>query len=139
MVCSATKDKSFNPLTSRIRSVRIEPFIDVAIACRFCEDPLCVASCPRKALRQNEKTGVIVVDEYKCDGCGWCIQACEFGAITLHPSKRTVISCDLCDGKALCVEFCTRKALETLTIDALSAKARKSAIEKLFKSFISLP
>jgi Fe-S-cluster-containing dehydrogenase component len=90
-----------------------------------------VASCPREALRQNEKTGVIIVDDVKCDACGWCIEACEFGAITLHPSKKTVISCDLCDDKPLCVEFCTRRALDAITLDALATKARKSVIEKL--------
>ena len=88
LVCSATKDKNFNPLTSQIRAVRIEPFIDVALACRFCEDAPCVAACPRDALRQNETTGIIIADEYKCNGCGWCIEACEFGAITFHSSKK---------------------------------------------------
>jgi len=134
LICSATKDKNFNPRASRIRAIRIEPFIDVALACRFCEDAPCVAACPRDALRQNEATGIIVADEDKCNGCGWCIEACKFGAITFHISKKLVITCDLCEGQPqpLCVEFCTRKALTLSTLEAISNKTRRSAVEKLF-------
>jgi len=132
LACSATKDKNFNPLTSRIRVIRIEPYIDVALACRFCEDAPCVVACPRNALRQNETTGIIIVDEYKCIGCSWCIEACTFGAITYHANKKTVITCDLCDGKPLCIEFCTRKALELSTLEAVSNRARRSVVKELF-------
>jgi Fe-S-cluster-containing hydrogenase component 2 len=133
LVCSATKDKNFNPLASRIRVIKIDPFIDVALACRFCEDAPCVAACPRDALEQSQETGIIMVDEEKCNGCGWCIEACEFGAITFHTRKKTVITCDLCDGEALCFEFCPRKALRLSTLQALSGRVRRSVVEKLFK------
>jgi carbon-monoxide dehydrogenase iron sulfur subunit len=132
LICSATKDKSFNPRGSRIRVIRIEPFIDVALACRFCEDAPCVAACPRDALEQSQGTSVIMVDEDKCNGCGWCIEACQFGAITFHASKKTVIACDLCDGEALCIEFCPRKALKLSTLQARSDRARVTAVRKLF-------
>ncbi len=132
LICSATKDKSFNPNSSRIRVIRIEPFIDVALACRFCEDAPCVAACPRDALEQSQGSGIIMVDADKCNGCGWCIEACQFGAITFHTSKKAVITCDLCDGEALCIEFCPRKALKLSTLQALSDEARISAARKLF-------
>lgn len=131
LVCSAQKSKGFNPMKSRIRVARIEPFIDVALACRFCENARCVTSCPRKVLTQNPVTGTITVDENRCSGCCWCVEACEFGAITIHSDKKIVASCDLCDGKPLCIEFCPRKALELLTPYAISSKARKSAVKRL--------
>ncbi|MGD8506987.1 MAG: 4Fe-4S dicluster domain-containing protein [Candidatus Bathyarchaeota archaeon] len=134
LACSVMKEKNFNPLTSRIRVVSIEPYIDVALACRFCEDAHCVAACPRDALGRSEETGVIITDEQKCDGCCWCLEACEFGAITLHIGKRSAITCDLCDGNPLCIEFCPRKALELSTLDALSTKTRMSIVKKLFQS-----
>jgi len=133
LACSVTKEKTFNPKMSRIRLVRIDPFIDMAIACRLCEDPPCVASCPRDALRQSEENGVIIVNDEKCDGCGWCIEACDFGAISIHPDKKTVVACDLCDGEPLCVEMCTRKALELSTLNTLSNKTRNSVVKKLFR------
>ena len=131
LVCSATKDKNFNPRKSRIRVVRIDPYIDAAVACRLCDDAPCVAACPRDALSQHETSGIVVVEEGKCNGCGWCIAACEFGAITYDRGKKGVFSCDLCDAKPVCVEFCTRKALEFTTLDVVSTKARKAVVEKL--------
>jgi Fe-S-cluster-containing dehydrogenase component len=83
LVCSLTKENGFNPLLSRIRSIRIEPTYNISIACCLCEDPTCVKSCPRSALSKNEETGIIQVDEDKCNGCAWCIESCEFGAIIL--------------------------------------------------------
>jgi Fe-S-cluster-containing hydrogenase component 2 len=131
MACSAKKSKGFNPAESRIRVARIEPFIDKTVTCRFCEDAPCVKSCPREALTQNETTGIIDIDENKCIGCSWCIEACEFGAIAIPPGKKIVVSCDLCDGQPLCVELCPRKALELLTPNGIGNKARKSAVKSL--------
>ncbi len=132
LACSAKKSKSLDPKKSRIRVERIEPFIDAAVACQFCEDAPCVISCPREALTQNSKTGIISVDEDKCIGCSWCIEACEFRAVTIPSGKKIVAFCDLCDGQPLCIELCPRKALELLTPNAMSNKARKSAVKKLF-------
>jgi len=67
--CSMTNDNTFNPSKSRIRALRLGPLNNIAVACRHCEDPACVAACPRDALRQEEDTGIIVVDEDACDGC----------------------------------------------------------------------
>lgn len=134
LVCSLSKDGAFNPKISRIRTVKIEPWIDMALVCRFCEDSACVRSCPRKALRQNEMEGLIVVDETRCDGCGWRINACNFGALALNPLKKAVVVCDLCGGDPLCVKCCIAEALELTTLDAISARARKSVVMDLFQN-----
>jgi TPP-dependent indolepyruvate ferredoxin oxidoreductase alpha subunit len=109
--CSWEKEKVFNPLKSRIRAIRLDPFSNVAIACKACKEAPCVAACPEKALTQSTETGVVTVDEDKCNGCGWCIEACDYGAITLHPDKRKVIVCDMCNGEPECVQFCPEGAL----------------------------
>jgi carbon-monoxide dehydrogenase iron sulfur subunit len=131
LVCSAKKNASLSPTMSRIRLARIEPFIDAALTCRLCENAPCVTCCPRNALRQDSKTGVIRIDETKCTGCRWCIEACAFGAMTIPSGKKVVFSCDLCDGRPVCVEICPRKALELLTHSAISNRARKSAVARL--------
>jgi indolepyruvate ferredoxin oxidoreductase alpha subunit len=51
------------------------------------------------------------VDEDKCNGCGWCIEACEYGAVTLHPNTRKAIVCDTCKGEPKCVQECPESAL----------------------------
>jgi TPP-dependent indolepyruvate ferredoxin oxidoreductase alpha subunit len=109
--CSSEKERVFNPLKSRIREVRLDPLSIMALTCRTCKDAPCVAACSKHALKQSKETGTITVDEDKCDGCGWCIQACEFGAVTLHPNTRKAIICDTCKGTPECVLACPEGAL----------------------------
>ena len=54
--CSLTKEKAFNPIKSRIRVVRQNQLVNMAVACRLCEDPSCVAACPRDALTRTNVT-----------------------------------------------------------------------------------
>ncbi len=133
--CSFSKEKAFNPLKSRIRVVRVNQLANMAVTCRLCEEPACVAACPKDALKQDEKTGIITLDKDKCNGCGWCIEACDYGAIMLHPESKVVYICDLCKekGEPQCIKWCPEEALTTVTSDTLAQKARLSAIKKLFQ------
>ena len=127
------KEPLWNPLRSRVRVIHFSPLFNAAMACRFCEDAPCVRACTRKALTQSLKGGVILVDESKCDGCNWCVQACPYGGITLHPDKTSVLVCDLCGGEPKCVEFCPEEALEVVSDDEAADKKWRSAIENAFK------
>jgi Fe-S-cluster-containing dehydrogenase component len=111
--------------------MRIEPTLNISMACRLCEDPTCVKSCPRKALSKDEEAGIIKLDEAKCNGCAWCIETCEFGAIALHPAKQTMVVCDLCDGEPKCVIYCPKEALKLMTTEEISQKTRKKALKAL--------
>jgi len=132
-ICALVKDQAFNPLKSRIRVVNLTPPDNLAVTCRLCNPPPCVEACPRDAIKQSEETGIILVDDNKCDGCGWCIEACDYGAITLHPELKVVRICDLCDGKPKCVEWCPEEALSFANKDILAQKARRTVVEKLFQ------
>ena len=113
-----------------------KPVVNMAVACRLCEEPACVAACPRDALTQSEETGAIIIDKDKCNGCGWCIEACDYGAMMLHPETKAVYICDLCKDKPegpQCVKWCPEEALTVVTSDVLAQKARISAIKKLFQ------
>ena len=109
--CSFEKEKVFNPLKSRIRSVRIGQTFNTAVTCKYCIEVPCINVCPEKAIRRSTETGVITIDEEKCNGCGWCIGACEYGAVTLHPTTRKVMICDTCGGDPKCIPFCPEGAL----------------------------
>ena len=109
-ICSVEKEKTFNPVKSRIRTIRLNPLSNIAVACRTCKNAPCAAACPKDALRQTEG-GAVRVDEEKCDGCGWCIEPCKYGAITLHPESRKAMLCDTCDGSPECVQWCPEGAL----------------------------
>jgi len=87
----------------------------MAITCRKCEDAPCVAACPKEdVLVQRPWDGLITVNEEECNGCGWCIEACDFGAITLHPEKKVAMVCDLCGGEPECVKFCAHGVFKTV-------------------------
>ncbi len=136
--CSADKTKSSDPLSSCIRVVNLEPQGSIAIACVLCDKAPCVASCPTKALRKSEKD-TIQVDEQKCTGCGWCIAACKFGAITLDPSKNVVSICDLCDQDPECVKLCPFEAIAYSTLEEAASKFKWSAMGRLLQELRSTP
>ena len=122
-VCSLRQEKAFRSSVSRIRTVRIYPHRNVSITCVLCEEPPCVDACPRDALAQDE-LGIVRVDVSKCVGCGLCMEACDFGAITIHPELRVALICNLCDGEPACIEACPEDALSLTTRD-LQAQMRR--------------
>jgi carbon-monoxide dehydrogenase iron sulfur subunit len=131
-VCALEKSEApWNPLVSRIRVLRFNSFLNAAMACRFCEDARCVTACPEKALAQSEANSVLIVDERKCKGCDWCIQACPHGGLALHPEKHLVMACDLCGGEPKCVDSCPEEALELVSDDEAAEKKWNTAIERL--------
>lgn len=137
--CSLTKHGSINPLLSRIRNVRIYPITMMSVTCRFCEDAPCVIACPRKALSQDLEAGIIHIDEDACDGCGWCIEACDFGAIVLNPATKLVEICDLCpdEDELPCVKFCAKEALSLSTPEVVAQKARRDVVTRLLQELVA--
>jgi len=138
--CSMTKTGAFDPNMSRIRVVRIEPVTMTAISCRLCEDAPCVLACPRDALSRSEVDGTIVVDTDKCDGCGWCVEACDFGAIILNPVTKNAEICNLCndvEGGPRCVEYCPKEALSLATPEVLRQRARRDVVAQLYEELLS--
>jgi Fe-S-cluster-containing dehydrogenase component len=56
--------------------------------CMQCENPPCTWVCPVSATYQTED-GVILVDESRCIGCGYCMVACPYGARYMVPAGDT--------------------------------------------------
>jgi len=146
LACSAKKEGVFNPLFSRIHSVRLEsiaePVISTAIACQLCEDPACVNVCPMNALEVNETDGTIIVHTegyaFDCKHCGWCMTACEFGAIILDPEVMLTRVCDLCPDERPeppCVKFCPKGALKLATIEEVEKESGSEAAKKILQEF----
>ena len=130
-ICSYTKTGEFNSYRSRIRTVRVDEVLITAVACRTCENAPCVIACPRDALSQDQETGIIRIDPTKCDGCAWCIEACDFGAISINPATTLAEICNLCqdepDGPQ-CVKWCPKEALVLTTPDQSAQRTRKKLI-----------
>jgi tetrathionate reductase subunit B len=83
--------------------------------CNQCENPPCVQVCPVGATFTTED-GVILVDEKRCIGCRYCIQACPYGARYLNPATETADKCTFCYHRITkgmlpaCVEVCPTQA-----------------------------
>jgi Fe-S-cluster-containing hydrogenase component 2 len=77
---------SYNTYRSRIRTVRVDEVLITAMACRTCDNAPCVTACPQDALSQDPATGIIHINAQKCDACAWCVEACDFGAISINPN-----------------------------------------------------
>lgn len=139
LACSITKHQAFNPAFSRIRNVRIEPIVMMSVACRTCSDAPCVIACPRDALTQDPERGIILVDEERCDGCGWCIEACDFGAILLNPATKRVEICDRCADldEPQCVKYCPKGALSMSVPEVAAQKVRREAVANLLQELLA--
>lgn len=139
-VCSFVHEGVFNPLLSRIKRVRIEPIVNIALSCQKCEDPDCVNACPQKALEKDEKTGSIKVNEDKCTGCAFCIRACPFGAISLSTESGIVLICDLCESteydEPQCIELCPREAISLKSVDQIGDENRIDAVKRLLSEML---
>lgn len=107
-MAKALKDVVISP---RIQIEKVNN-ISFAVACRHCDNPLCVKSCISGALTIND--GVISIDRDKCVGCYTCIMICPYGAVM--PSDTGVVQkCELCtqnsSGNPACVSGCPNGAI----------------------------
>ncbi|TCS61208.1 tetrathionate reductase subunit B [Varunaivibrio sulfuroxidans] len=79
--------------------------------CNHCEEPACIPVCPVGATYQK-KDGIVVVDNTRCVGCGYCVQACPYDARFINPKTRTADKCTFCTHRLeagllpACVETC---------------------------------
>jgi len=132
LACSLYKEGEVNPSRSRIHVVKWEEEgIDLPIVCQQCEEPLCEAVCPTKAITRNPDTGALVVDYNKCIGCRTCILACPFGGIAFDPVERRIMKCDLCEGEPKCAQFCPTEALAYVDFTRLTYMKKREAAKRL--------
>lgn len=83
--------------------------------CNHCANTPCIQVCPVGASYSTPE-GVVLVDNKRCVGCGYCIQACPFGSRFLNPVTKTAEKCTWCYHrvtkglKPACVEACPNGA-----------------------------
>jgi anaerobic dimethyl sulfoxide reductase subunit B (iron-sulfur subunit) len=96
----------------------------LSTSCQHCEQPACVAACPRTAISKRAEDGIVVVDQSKCVGCRRCLSACPFGAPKFADSVMQ--KCEFClsqnlpDGaQTRCAAACPTRALRSGSIEEL--------------------
>jgi carbon-monoxide dehydrogenase iron sulfur subunit len=120
--------------------IYIEPAgpLAVPLQCRHCDDAPCITVCPTGALWRAGEAEPVLVNQQRCIGCEFCVQACPFGVIVLRKSAvpgapdgvRAVIKCDLCQTRLsqglqpACVSSCPVAALGFEEVDEQARRAR---------------
>ena len=90
------------------------------VMCLHCVDPPCLHVCQAGAIGRRED-GLVVIDPHECIGCEWCVHACPYGAISLHPDLGLAGKCTLCVERTdhglepTCVQHCMGGALMWVT------------------------
>ena len=110
----------------------------VPLQCRHCDDAPCATVCPTGALSRPNLAEPVLVDQERCIGCEFCVEACPFGVIVLSRTsvpgapegRRAVIKCDLCQDRQrnglgpACVASCPVAALAFEEVGATARDAR---------------
>ena len=109
--------------------IRMEVFFP--IACKQCENPPCLATCPKEAIYRDVTLDRVLIDRQKCVGCGMCVSACPFGAMRLDKLKAKSYKCDLCNGDPECVKVCEPGAILYKDIEMLKMPNMVHAAGKL--------
>jgi len=63
--------------------------------CNQCEKPTCTQVCPVSAT-YHTPGGVVLVDQDRCIGCGYCVQACPYEARYIDHATGTADKCTWC-------------------------------------------
>ena len=134
-ICAAVNEKKINPRLSRIRTIRKDPIFFFVLACRKCENPNCLDACARNAIKQDPETKLIEIDKEKCDGCGYCVEQCQFVVLSIGIDDKVAMVCDNCkennDGEPACVDYCPVEALKYISISEIEDNRVKEFHSKL--------
>lgn len=64
--------------------------------CNHCTHPACLEACPRKAIVKRPQDGIVVVDEDRCRGFRFCMEACPYKKIYFNQSRKLTQKCIFC-------------------------------------------
>ncbi|HZD56443.1 MAG TPA: 4Fe-4S dicluster domain-containing protein [Anaerolineales bacterium] len=64
--------------------------------CMHCDNPPCIEVCVSGATYKDADTGLVLVDQEACIGCGYCVEACPYDARYLDEKRGVVDKCTGC-------------------------------------------
>jgi tetrathionate reductase subunit B len=64
--------------------------------CMHCDNPPCTQVCVSGATYKDPDTGLVLVDQQACIGCGYCVEACPYEARYLDEARGVVDKCTGC-------------------------------------------
>lgn len=64
--------------------------------CMHCDEPPCVEVCPSGATYKDPDTGLVLIDQEACIGCGLCVEACPYDARHIDERRGVADKCTAC-------------------------------------------
>ncbi len=64
--------------------------------CNHCENPACLDACPRNAIYKRQDDGAVQIDQKRCKGYRFCIEACPYKKIYFNFVDSTAQKCIFC-------------------------------------------
>jgi len=102
-------------------------YYSISSACMHCSNPLCLESCPAKAITKRSD-GLVDIDPDRCIGCRYCEWACPYGGPQFDETEGVMRKCDFCvdllaaGQNPACVDACVMRAIDFGDRDELLAK-----------------
>ncbi|AYH43517.1 respiratory nitrate reductase subunit beta [Azoarcus sp. DN11] len=64
--------------------------------CNHCTHPACLEACPRAAISKREEDGVVLLNDEKCKGFRFCMEACPYKRIYYNHVRDVGQKCIFC-------------------------------------------
>jgi tetrathionate reductase subunit B len=84
--------------------------------CMHCDNPPCTEVCVSGATFKDKTSGLVLVDQEACIGCGFCVEACPYGVRYIDQTRGVVDKCNACNQRLeiglppACVATCLGKS-----------------------------
>ena len=75
--------------------------------CKHCAEPVCAKACPEDAITKDPKTGIVLSDKEKCNGCHAVVGKSGTEKQETSPCKIGVSGTQQCPG--ICQSCCQRE------------------------------
>src|SRR5512139_3437668 len=64
--------------------------------CNHCTHPACLEACPRSAILKRPEDGIVLVDQDRCHGYRFCVEACPYKKVYFDPERQVTTKCIFC-------------------------------------------
>ena len=64
--------------------------------CNHCTHPACLDACPRAAIAKRREDGIVLVDQDRCHGYRFCVEACPYKKVYFDVARQVSTKCIFC-------------------------------------------
>jgi len=64
--------------------------------CNHCTHPACLTACPRAAIEKRAEDGIVLVNQDRCHGYRFCVEACPYKKVYFDRTRLVSAKCIFC-------------------------------------------